>query len=528
MKKVVLKVEIGLVDINSIAMKSYQEKNLDGLKLTMKYAGQLESTKAVIRKGRYEIFDGISRFIIGKELGWKFIDVEVLDFTDEQIKDQFVLRNFHTKRSLKELCNQAEIILNVLGMSQGKKRKMIGDIVAGNDDFGLIGKDRFELACTIIGCDLSATTLRRTLAVKEFERTGDTEVKGLGLMEKLEKGFMKPNTAFTLMNNYKELKKEQAADLFIEAMKYEKGLHFDLYNKTCEDLSDIKGKLVQLVFSSHPYFSQRVYPFGTLPQGVIPHGEEPTVDEYIKKQVEVFRAVRVILEDTGSLFLNTADTYDKGISQMVTIKLITEMVKDGWFFVDEWIWKKTNQKPQPVTQRLQPSYEKILHFVKDPTKYYFKEFKNWIKDEKFSVIKGSNDGDQGGKKETGWSLKKPHERFRNFLDDQKVQKIFETSVFNWNELNDIDPKFRHVAPFPTFLPLLPILMCTKPGDTVLDIYSGTGTTAAVALQLGRHAIGYDTDTVSHNFAMKRLREVEKNLPTQKDISDFENDYMSAA
>ena len=527
MKNSVLDVSIKLVEPHPTALKSYQPKDLTGLSFVVKHIGQLETVKVVKRRNRYFIFDGISRLLVANELGWKTIKVEVYDYTDEEIKDQFVLRNFHTKRSLLEQCNQAETILNVLGLSQGKKRKMIGDIAAGDANFGMVGKDRFDLACVIIGCELSATTLRRLLAVKEFEKAGDEEVKGLGLMEKVEQGVMKPNAAFNLMKRYKDEKKEQGTDLFVESLSYEKGLHFDLFNKTCEDLSDVTDETVDLGFTSNPYFQQRDYTDGTLPDGVIPHGEEPTVDDYIRKQVQVFRGFRSKLKVTGSLFINTTDSYNNGISSMVVVKLITEMVKDGWFYVDEWIWKK-NQKPQSLNKRLQPTYEKILHFVKDPNQYYFREFKNWIKGEKFGVYKGSNDGEKGGKKETGWSLKRPHERFRNFLDGQKVQNIFETSVFNWNELNDIDPKFHHVAPFPSYIPLIPILMCTKPGDTVMDVYSGTGTTAAVALQLGRHAIGYDTDTVSHNFAMKRLREVEKNLPTQKDITDFEKDYMSAA
>jgi DNA modification methylase len=82
-----------------------------------------------------------------------------------------------------------------------------------------------------------------------------------------------------------------------------------------------------------------------------------------------------------------------------------------------------------------------------------------------------------------------------------------------------------MAPYPSVIPLLPILLTTKIGDTVLDIYNGTSTTTAVALQLGRKVIGYDTDTVSHEFAEKRLRMVEENLPTNQEVLDFENEFI---
>jgi DNA modification methylase len=82
-----------------------------------------------------------------------------------------------------------------------------------------------------------------------------------------------------------------------------------------------------------------------------------------------------------------------------------------------------------------------------------------------------------------------------------------------------------MAPYPSVIPLLPILLTTKIGDTVLDIFNGTGTTTAVALQLGRKAIGYDTDTKSHQFASKRLQMVEENLPTDQEVIELENEFM---
>ena len=125
-------------------------------------------------------------------------------------------------------------------------------------------------------------------------------------------------------------------------------------------------------------------------------------------------------------------------------------------------------------------------------------------------------------------MKKPIKRFKDFLDEQDVQGVIEGAAFNWADLRKIDPNFNHLAPFPAYLPILPILMTSKIGDTVLDIFSGTATTAEVALQLGRNAIGYDTDPVSIEFSKKRLDLVELNLPTDVEISEFENQYMAAA
>jgi DNA modification methylase len=188
---------------------------------------------------------------------------------------------------------------------------------------------------------------------------------------------------------------------------------------------------------------------------------------------------------------------------------------------------KDNAKPQSdYVKRLMPTYEYILHFIKDPKMFFYREFKLWKEDGQYGVGRGSKDSGFGHKMKTHtWTLKKPLERFRNFLSEQRVKEVLHANGFNWTELKDIDPTFRHLAPYPSVIPLLPILLTTKIGDTVLDIYNGTSTTTAVALQLGRKVIGYDTDTESHMFAAKRLYLVGENLPTNLEVLEFENEFI---
>ena len=69
----VLKVDINLVDPHPSVMKVYVTKDLSGLKLTMNFIGQLEPIKVKQIGERYRIFDGISRYMVAKELGWETI-----------------------------------------------------------------------------------------------------------------------------------------------------------------------------------------------------------------------------------------------------------------------------------------------------------------------------------------------------------------------------------------------------------------------------------------------------------------------
>jgi len=434
----------------------------------------------------------------------------------------YVLRNYRTKRSIEELTSHAEVVLGVLGLSQGKKRDQIGSLELGDDNYSLVGKDRFEIAGDILGTDLSPSSLRRLILVKEFVDNGDEEVKKLKLMEKMGNGQMKINQAFNVVKSYKKFKDQEGSNELTETLEVMKGENYQLYNKTCEDLSDLEDESVDCVQESCPYFQQKDYSRDEFDPNQI--GLEKTVDEFVDKQVEIHRNVYKKLKTTGSLFVVIADSYDKGVDCLVVEKFIIKMVESGWKFIQKWYWAKDNPKPQNEIKRLLPNYEYCLHFVKDVKSYRFRDFINW-KEGEFKLVRSSKERELSKKRENhSWTLQKPIERFRSFLSEQNVSRVLQANGFLWKELEEIDPAYRHQAPYPSVIPLLPILLTTKIGDTVLDIYNGTSTTTAVALQLGRKAIGYDIDTVNHQFAAKRLQMVEQNLPTEGEILALEAEF----
>jgi len=370
----------------------------------------------------------------------------------------------------------------------------------------------------------------RIATVMTFERKGEEEAKNLKLVKLVKEGKMTPDRAVKLMESFHLAKKDQGSNALTEALDHVHihGKGFNLYNEDSRSLKAVPTSSISTVVLSPPYgLGQRIYPTGVMTGEQL--GAESTTEDYVNNSVsDYYSEIYRVLKNEGSLFINIMDTY-KGTSCLVPHKLVVEMVNAGWYLVGDWTWKKTNPKPVGKIKRLQPTTERILHFVKDPKNYYFREFIHWKQGELFGIQRGCNDAKSGDKKDkVKWSLKKPIKRFKDFLDEQEVQGVIEGASFNWSELRKIDPNFNHLAPFPAYLPILPILMTSKIGDTVLDIFSGTGTTAEVALQLGRNAIGYDTDPVSIEFSKKRLDLVEQNLPSIDEITDFENEYMTAA
>lgn len=69
----------------------------------------------------------------------------------------------------------------------------------------------------------------------------------------------------------------------------------------------------------------------------------------------------------------------------------------------------------------------------------------------------------------------------------------------------------HPCPKPVALMEKLIRQFTDPGETVLDMFAGSGTTGVAAIRLGRNFIGWERDPKYHAIAMKRLAAAREQL-----------------
>ena len=76
----------------------------------------------------------------------------------------------------------------------------------------------------------------------------------------------------------------------------------------------------------------------------------------------------------------------------------------------------------------------------------------------------------------------------------------------WNDVKGESTHRGHPAPFPAVLAERLIKMFSFAGDTVLDPFSGTGSTLLAALETGRNSIGNEIESIYHRLAEQRLRE----------------------
>ena len=98
---------------------------------------------------------------------------------------------------------------------------------------------------------------------------------------------------------------------------------------------------------------------------------ENTPEEFVENLVNVFREVKRVLRDDGTVWLNLGDSYGKN-KQLTGIpwRVAFALQQDGWYLRQDIIWHKPNPMPESVKDRCTKAHEYIFLLSKSP-KYYF-------------------------------------------------------------------------------------------------------------------------------------------------------------
>ncbi len=149
--------------------------------------------------------------------------------------------------------------------------------------------------------------------------------------------------------------------------------HTILHADVMAGLASMPDESIQCVMTSPPYWGLRDYGI----EGQI--GLEPTPEAYVEKMVEVFREVRRVLRDDGTLWLNLGDCYARSRSawglkpkDLVGIpwRVAFALQADGWYLRSDIIWAKPNPMPESVRDRPTKSHEHVFLLSKRPRYFY--------------------------------------------------------------------------------------------------------------------------------------------------------------
>jgi DNA modification methylase len=294
-------------------------------------------------------------------------------------------------------------------------------------------------------------------------------------------------------------------------------------------LKSLPEKSVQTCVTSPPYFGLRDYGV----QGQI--GLEETPEAYTQKLVVLFREVRRVLRDDGTLWLNLGDSYNgsgkgrnadgshqeggkQGTNAGTVVGRLNKtdfnglkpkdligipwrvafaLQADGWYLRQDIIWHKPNPMPESVTDRCTTSHEYIFLLSKSPAYYYDHEA---VKEPAITPI--DTKAAQSFKAPNGKARVNYGTNADNWEPDGKRNK---RSIWT---VTTKPYKGAHFATFPPDL-IKPCILAGAPeGGIVLDPFMGSGTTAAVAKSLGRHYIGCELNPAYIALAEERLGKVQ--------------------
>jgi DNA modification methylase len=242
-------------------------------------------------------------------------------------------------------------------------------------------------------------------------------------------------------------------------------------------------------------------------------GLEATPQEYVANMVAVFREVWRVLRDDGTLWLNLGDSYnanqgkgfdthgDGGIRKALAAspklfgsglrpknlvgipwRVAFALQADGWYLRSDIIWHKPNPMPESVTDRPTKAHEYLFLLTKSE-RYFYDAEAIWEGAEKlvgkvccrtWNYEDESSNPSGGGFRGDGGLAKRIGNGFRN------KRSVWTIATQPYSEA--------HFATFPEDLVKPCILAGSRPGDTVLDPFAGSGTTGKVAIEFGRRAL----------------------------------------
>jgi site-specific DNA-methyltransferase (cytosine-N4-specific) len=262
-----------------------------------------------------------------------------------------------------------------------------------------------------------------------------------------------------------------------------------------EALTSVPPQSVQCCVTSPPYWGLRDYDH---PAQI---GAESSPEQYVENLLSVFREVKRVLKKDGTLWLNVGDGYARNGGTGVcgpnakvgnTKKLIQKrnckvpdcwglkdrdlmglpwrvafaLQADGWILRSRIVWIKKTAMPESVKNRPTNATEEVFLFSKCPEYYYNPE---------------------AVREDSGANL-------RNY----------------WRLGPDVSGQ-GHPSAFPRELARRCILLGSRTGDTVLDPFGGSGTTAVVSRELERKAVLVELNPSFIKLSVERLRYGQKRI-----------------
>jgi len=413
------------------------DQNIDSLRLDIEKNGILEP---LIVDNKYVVLSGNRRLYVAKELRLSEIPVIVADKENNLIS--FISHNNHRIKTPSQKIKEINIINDHYGLNQGSRTDLDSTKREGKELRDNISRNRTEYSRLMeVNKLLNESYEEDSTEHKQFLRDLDSE-------------------KHTLSGGIKTLKTRKADRNNKEILKNSPIIpntnDFTIHNLDSRNLEMIDDKSIQCIVTSPPYYQYSDYQIGENHLG-----RERISEEFINNLAEHFAECYRVLKEEGSLWVNISDTIRDGNLLNIPHLFVNKMKKKGWIINDEVIFNRSNPRPHDYNRSIK-SHEYIFHFVKTRSFYYIP----WgeIDEESKENINFS-----GSILQTGLPN---YRRIHSFCEQEGIT---------------VD----HTSAFPLEVPRYCILSSSRPGDIILDIFSGLGSTGIASLMHKRQFVGFE-------------------------------------
>ncbi|MEY4860363.1 MAG: hypothetical protein RL059_62 [Bacteroidota bacterium] len=421
----------------------------------------------------YQIVSGNRRLSSAIELGIETVPAIIIDETD--LSDLLVMSHNEYRTKLpSHIIREYRAYNEAHNLSQGKK--------------DAASKKAVDVRNQIFQ-DVSKSTLDRLVQVDSLaKRLSTTEKEYKDRLEQLDKsrnvgGFLK-----SLQTEIKERNNRKRTE-GLKLVEYNNSV---IYKKSSEFMTELGDESVQTIICSPPYWQMRDYKIGDDQLG-----HQKTLDEFTTKLTNHFNDAKRVLKSKGSLFVNLADRKSDGKLVPLVFSFAQKMISQGWLWVDNITWLKRNCQ-YTNTKSSMCVHENILHFVKSTHYYYSLDWMQTSQIVNGGILVAS--GTKNVKFKSAWDFRHPFVT-TNTPNNHWLKVACEKEGIS----------LTHSATFPREIPLMAILSTSSEGDTIVDMFNGSGTTAQAVEEVGggRKYVGYELNETYLAITKCRLENYEK-------------------
>ena len=255
-----------------------------------------------------------------------------------------------------------------------------------------------------------------------------------------------------------------------------------LINGDSRCMSLIPDCSVQLIVTSPPYWQLKDY--GSDEQ----IGFNDTYEQYINGLNLVWSECYRVLSNGCRLCINVGDQFARSVyyGRYKVIPIHSEIIRFcetiGFDYIGSIVWQKPTNMHTTGGQKVMGSYPYPRNGI---VKFDFEHILLFKKLGNAPLVNNSV-------------------RKQSVLTDEEWQRYFSSHWTFGGARQD-----RHIAVFPEELPKRLIKMYSFVGDTVLDPFIGSGTTALAARNLGRNSIGYEINSNFLDYYREKVTKTEE-------------------